>query len=141
MNLGDIATWELNDGCAPPIGRIAWNENCDPGRGRLRESVGKIRDFISGDLPSVGIRYVAIGHKQCKLSKTRRDADSATGLGRPSDLHARRMEVFLEHRPKDAFGRHRYDPSDFGWSYAGLAEEFSGYTERYHVRSELAADR
>jgi hypothetical protein len=58
-----------------------------------------------------------------------------------TDLHARRMEVFLEHRPKDAFGRHRYDPSDFGWSYAGLAEEFSGYTERYHVRSELAADR
>ena len=34
-----------------------------------------------------------------------------------SDLHARRMEAFLEHRPKDAFGHHRYDPADFGWTY------------------------
>jgi hypothetical protein len=50
------------------------------------------------------------------------------------------MEAFLEHRPKDAFGRHRYDPADFGWTYAGLAEEFSDYTERYHIRSEQAVD-
>jgi hypothetical protein len=50
-----------------------------------------------------------------------------------SDLHARRMRAFLEHRPKDVFGRHRYDPADFGWTYAGLAEEFREYTDRYHV--------
>jgi hypothetical protein len=57
-----------------------------------------------------------------------------------SDLHARRMEAFLEHRPKDAFGHHRYDPADFGWTYAGLAEEFRDYTDRYHVRTEVRAD-
>ena len=57
-----------------------------------------------------------------------------------SDLHARRMEAFLEHRPKDAFGRHHYDPEDFGWTYAGLAEEFSGYIERYDVRREIRTD-
>jgi hypothetical protein len=56
-----------------------------------------------------------------------------------SDLHARRMDVFLQHRPKDAFGKHHYDPADFGWTYPGLAEEFSGYTARYHVRSETPA--
>lgn len=53
-----------------------------------------------------------------------------------SDLHARRMRAFLQDRPKDAFGRHRYDPADFGWTYPGLSEEFHDYTERYHVRSE-----
>ena len=53
-----------------------------------------------------------------------------------SDLHARRMEAFLEQRPQDAFGRHRYDPADFGWTYAGLAEEFADYTARYQVRTE-----
>ncbi len=53
-----------------------------------------------------------------------------------SDLQARRMEAFLEDRPKDAFGRHRYDPADFGWTYAGLGEEFGAYTERYHIRPE-----
>jgi hypothetical protein len=56
-----------------------------------------------------------------------------------SDLHARRMEAFLRDRPKDAFGRHLYDPADFGWTYQGLAEEFSDYTERYQVRSEANA--
>ncbi len=56
-----------------------------------------------------------------------------------SDLHARRIETFLTHRPKDAFGTHRYDPADFDWTYTGLAEEFSDYTARYHVRSETLA--
>jgi hypothetical protein len=49
------------------------------------------------------------------------------------DLHVRRMRAFLDQRPQDAFGRHVYDPADFGWTYAGLAEEFAGYTERYGV--------
>jgi hypothetical protein len=58
-----------------------------------------------------------------------------------SSLHARRMETFLRHRPKDAFGHHHYDPADFGWTYPGLAEEFSAYTERYDVKAEIHADR
>jgi hypothetical protein len=53
-----------------------------------------------------------------------------------SPLHARRMQAFLEDRPKDAFGHHRYDPADFGWTYAGLGQEFSAYTERYHIGPE-----
>jgi hypothetical protein len=56
--------------------------------------------------------------------------------GEVSDLHARRMEAFLAHRPKDAFGHHHYDPADFGWTYAGLAEEFCDYSNRYHIGSE-----
>ena len=48
-------------------------------------------------------------------------------------LHARRMRAFLEQRPQDAFGRHRYDPADFGWTYDGLASEFKGYIERYGI--------
>jgi hypothetical protein len=58
-----------------------------------------------------------------------------------SDLHSRRMEAFLQHRPKDAFGHHRYDPIDFGWSYPELAEEFGAYTERYHIRSDAHASQ
>jgi hypothetical protein len=55
--------------------------------------------------------------------------------GEVSDLHARRMQAFLDHRPKDVFGRHNYDPADFGWTYAGLAEEFREYTDRYRIRT------
>lgn len=50
-----------------------------------------------------------------------------------SSLHARRMEAFLEQRPQDAFGRHGYDPADFGWTYPALAEEFADYTARYGI--------
>ena len=48
-------------------------------------------------------------------------------------LHARRMRAFLAQRPPDRFGRHRYDPADFGWTYAGLTTEFREYIDRYHV--------
>ena len=50
-------------------------------------------------------------------------------------LHARRMHAFLADRPQDAFGRHRYDPADFGWTYPGLATEFKDYTERYRIQT------
>jgi hypothetical protein len=48
-------------------------------------------------------------------------------------LHARRMHAFLADRPQDAFGRHRYDPADFGWTYAALETEFEDYTDRYRI--------
>ncbi len=54
-------------------------------------------------------------------------------------LHARRMGAFLEQRPPDRFGRHRYDPADFGWTYPGLAREFQAYIERYNIETADAA--
>ena len=52
-----------------------------------------------------------------------------------TDLHARRMRAWLVDRPQDAFGHHRYDPADFGWTYAELGEEFSRYSSRYGAGS------
>jgi hypothetical protein len=46
------------------------------------------------------------------------------------------MTALLRDRPKDAFGRHRYDPADFGWTYAEINEEFTDYVSRYDVRPE-----
>jgi Sulfotransferase family len=48
-----------------------------------------------------------------------------------SELHVRRMKAWLRDRPQDVFGRHRYDPADFGWTYEGLADQFQHYTDRY----------
>ena len=75
-------------------------------------------DLMAGPVEAVRGLYAEFG-------------DEVTGL------HARHMRAFLEHRPKDAFGRHLYDPADFGWTYPGLAEEFKEYSGRYQVRSEL----
>jgi hypothetical protein len=46
------------------------------------------------------------------------------------------MKVWMQERGRDSAGRHSYDPSDFGWTYDGLAETFSDYRERYDVARE-----
>lgn len=53
-----------------------------------------------------------------------------------TDEHARRMAALVTERPKDTVGRHRYDPADFGWTYAEINEEFADYTARYAVQAE-----
>lgn len=50
-----------------------------------------------------------------------------------TDLHARRMAVWLEQRPQHADGRHVYDPADFGWTYTGLDDELAEYIDRYDI--------
>jgi len=49
----------------------------------------------------------------------------------PCSLHERRIEAWLRDRPQQAHGRHVYDPADFGWTPAQLAEEFGDYRERF----------
>lgn len=54
----------------------------------------------------------------------------------PSELHERRIAAWLGEKPQAAHGKHVYDPKDFGWSYDGLAEEWSHYTKRYGIERE-----
>jgi hypothetical protein len=51
-------------------------------------------------------------------------------------LHRRRMQAWMRERHQAAFGRHRYDPADFGWSYDEIAEQFAAYRERFAVARE-----
>jgi hypothetical protein len=53
----------------------------------------------------------------------------------PLTLHTRRMTAWLQHRPQNAFGRHVYDPRDFGWTEQDLRERFRGYRQRYDVQA------
>jgi hypothetical protein len=54
----------------------------------------------------------------------------------PSGLHERRIEAWLREKPQTEFGRHVYDPADFGWSYDGLADTWKAYVERYGIERE-----
>jgi len=54
----------------------------------------------------------------------------------PSALHERRMAAWMRDRPQEAFGRHVYDPADFGWSYARLDAGFAGYRESFGITRE-----
>lgn len=54
-------------------------------------------------------------------------------------LHRRRMQAWMRERHQAAFGRHRYDPADFGWSYAELAEQFAAYRARFAIPREATS--
>jgi len=51
-------------------------------------------------------------------------------------LHERRIRAWLADRPQYVFGRHAYDPADFGWSYEEIADEFEDYRHRYDIETE-----
>ena len=48
--------------------------------------------------------------------------------------HERLMRAWLDERPQQAFGRHRYVAEDFGLSKAAIAERYSDYTKRFDIR-------
>lgn len=53
-------------------------------------------------------------------------------------LHRHRMKVWLQERGQDAFGRHRYDPAEFGLSEDGVRERFLDYSTRFDIPRESA---
>ena len=55
---------------------------------------------------------------------------------RVSDLHRRRMEVWMRDRSQSAFGRHRYDLADFALSEDALDRAYAPYRERFGVARE-----
>jgi hypothetical protein len=52
-------------------------------------------------------------------------------------LHVRRMEAWLSDRPQSAFGRHAYDPADFGMNAEAVDERFASYRERYDIPRDV----
>ncbi len=46
------------------------------------------------------------------------------------------MTAHVESHPKHRFGRHGYDPAEYGLDADAIAERFSGYVERYGIERE-----
>lgn len=51
-------------------------------------------------------------------------------------LHEKRMQVWMDTRPQETFGRHRYDMQDFGFTPDGIDEMFGDYRKRFGVPDE-----
>ena len=59
------------------------------------------------------------------------------GIGEPLDAQALdAMTTHVASRPKAKFGRHDYDPAEFGLDADAIAERFSEYTRRYDIPRE-----
>jgi len=51
-------------------------------------------------------------------------------------LHVQRMQTWMEQRGQDAFGRHRYDPEDFGLCCDEIRARYASYSARYGIPPE-----
>ncbi|MBW2271581.1 MAG: sulfotransferase [Deltaproteobacteria bacterium] len=51
-------------------------------------------------------------------------------------LHRRRIETWMQQRSQSVFGRHGYDPVDFGFSDARFDTEYGAYCERFSIPRE-----
>lgn len=51
-------------------------------------------------------------------------------------LHVRRMETWMNMRGQSAFGRHGYDPKDFGLDNESIRARYADYISRYDIPSE-----
>lgn len=53
-----------------------------------------------------------------------------------SALHRARIETWMQQRSQSAFGRHGYDPEDFGFSDERFAADFGAYCARFSIPRE-----
>src|SRR5207245_2756431 len=63
MNLGDIATWELDEGRPPVGGRVGCDQYARTARLRLGKGRVEGECLVARQLPPVGVRKMAIGHE------------------------------------------------------------------------------
>ncbi len=53
-----------------------------------------------------------------------------------TDEHAERIRAYLAEKPQGKFGKHRYEPEDWGFTAAGLRERLSTYIQHFDVALE-----
>ncbi|MFT5444601.1 MAG: hypothetical protein ACI8W3_003658, partial [Myxococcota bacterium] len=51
-------------------------------------------------------------------------------------LHVKRMEAWMQARGQSAFGRHGYDPADFGLDEDDIRARYGDYIARYGIPAE-----
>ena len=52
------------------------------------------------------------------------------------DTHAKRIQDYLDNKPKGKFGKHAYQPEDWGFTKAGIREQTKVYVDAYGVELE-----
>lgn len=70
------------------------------------------KDFMSDPMPQIQKIYSSFGRE---LSE---DAFTA-------------IDTYLKNRPQDKYGRHKYDPADFGFTRESVDEEFADYLGQF----------
>src|ERR1700688_2973425 len=93
MNLGDIAPGKFDHRRSAFPALIGVHQHGHAGALGLGERFIEIHDLVAGQLPTVGIGQMTVGHEGRQLAEGGLDADAPVSVASPADLDARRFEV------------------------------------------------
>jgi hypothetical protein len=105
--------------------------------GMLEESIRRVDGFRAAhpEHPVIDVRY----DKLVRDPVGTVEALYAASGDELSDAARQAVASYAAAHPKDRFGTHHYDLTEFGLQSGELAERFAGYVERYGVEPESAA--
>src|SRR5439155_23815131 len=93
MNLGDVATRELDEG-RPPVGRRVWfDQHAHAGRLRSGQRRVEVERLVARHPAPVRVRMMAIGHESDDGPERRGEANTTAGAVCPADLDAGRLRL------------------------------------------------
>ena len=102
---------------------------------RLARTVDRAMDFDDAARPDGWCRHIHYDQLMKDPVGTVRDIYSHFGES-PEPLHERRVELFMQNRPRDHYGRHVYRLDDFGMTTRAIDERFETYRQRYGASFE-----
>jgi hypothetical protein len=105
--------------------------------GMLEESIRRVEGFRAAhpEHPIIDVHYDRLVRDPVGTV----EALYAASGDELSDAVRQAVAAYAAAHPKDRFGTHRYDLTQFGLESGELAERFAGYVERYGVETESAA--
>ena len=97
---------------------------------------GSVDVRASGTVPAD--RFVDVHFAQLMSDPVATLRAAYAQMGRDfTDVHAKAVLDYLEHKPKGKFGMHRYQPEDWGYTAESLRGALTPYIEHFGVASEL----
>src|SRR5580658_6128101 len=97
VDLGNVATRKLHESRISVIRGVGSDQDRGSCHLRLCESIGQVRNFVSGCLLSVRIRNAESSHEYGYFAEGRLDSNASIGVARTPDLDARCADVIGDH--------------------------------------------
>src|SRR5882757_3498762 len=93
MNLGDIAPGEQDHRRSTIPALIGLHQHGRVGALGLGQGFIEILDLVAGQLATVGVRQMTVGHEGRQLAENGLDANAPVSVAGPADLDARRLRL------------------------------------------------
>lgn len=119
------------------VSRSGWSDHVDVDKfapqdaAYYAEMTQRVTEFRA-DNPDKDKQFCDISFKKFMSDPMRQIQKIYTSFDRELSSEAfDAIDTYLKNRPQDKYGRHKYDPSDFGFTREGVDKEFEAYLARF----------